>query len=278
MAATPADQSSAVSAALREIVFEHGPEALSNPAVMSNLLKDFLPDSPAPARMLVAAAEDHIADVLRQHVAEGLDPVTAARLAAAAFANATMFSPEACAWVVGELGMALGLLEFRSEPAGLRSEYAAAAARSRAAPPTAPAGGYWQQPAPGTQSVPFSQPTHGHQMPGQPLGQQPQGQQPQGQQPQGQPGPAQPGRGKGRAAAAKPAQAQEAACPASLWRGVRSRRRRHRGGRSLRFTRPERPGRQSQRRIERIERQRHSWRHDSRVVVAHREHRPSSSP
>lgn len=55
MAATPAEQTDAVKAALREIVTEHGPEALSNPTAMSNLLKDFLPDSPAPARMLVAA-------------------------------------------------------------------------------------------------------------------------------------------------------------------------------------------------------------------------------
>jgi len=176
MAATPAEQTSAVRAALGEIVTEHGPEALSNPSAMSNLLTDFLPDSPGPARMLVAAAEDHIADALREHVAQGLDPVTAARLAAASFASATMFSPEACAWVVGELGIALGLLSAGASPPSFAPS--SPGPQQGAAPPTAPAGGQWHQPAPGTRSVPFAQPatdqppqgqsTHGRAAPGRP--------------------------------------------------------------------------------------------------------------
>ncbi len=39
---------------------------------MSNLLKDMLPDASPVARMLLAAAEDHVADMLRGHVAQGL--------------------------------------------------------------------------------------------------------------------------------------------------------------------------------------------------------------
>jgi len=110
MAAAPAEHSSEVRAALREIVAEHGPAALSDPAVMSNLLKDLLPDAPRIARMLVAAAEDRLAEMLAEHVAQGMDSATAARLAASSFASATMFTPEACAWVVGEVGVALGVL------------------------------------------------------------------------------------------------------------------------------------------------------------------------
>jgi hypothetical protein len=132
---------------------------------MSNLLRDFLPDSPGPARMLVAAAEDHIADTLREHVAQGLDPVTAARLAAASFASATMFSPEACAWVVGELGIALGLLSAGASPPSFAPS--SPGPQQAAAPPTAPAGGQLHQPAPGTRSVPFAQPATGQPAQGQ---------------------------------------------------------------------------------------------------------------
>src|SRR5258708_34972664 len=88
MAGTPAEHSEDVRAALREIVTEHGPDALSSPAMMSNLLKDLLPDAPRVARMLVAAAEDRIAQVLHDHVDHGLDADTAARLAVSSFASA----------------------------------------------------------------------------------------------------------------------------------------------------------------------------------------------
>ena len=110
MAVTPPEYSSETRAALRTIVAEYGPEALSRPTTMSNLLKDLLPDAPRVARMLVAAAEDHIADALRDYVSQGMDAATAARLTASLFAGATMFSPQACAWVVGEMAIAIGLL------------------------------------------------------------------------------------------------------------------------------------------------------------------------
>lgn len=96
-------------AALREIVAHYGPDTLSDPAAMSNLLKDLLPDNPRVARVLVAAAEDRIADVLRDHLAQGLDGPTAARLAASTLASATMFTPDVCHWVVAEIAAAMGL-------------------------------------------------------------------------------------------------------------------------------------------------------------------------
>lgn len=109
MAITPSEHDLQVRSALREIVAEHGPEALSNTTQLSNLLKDLLPDAPAIARMLVAAAEDGVADELRDHRAQGLDAATSTGLAASSFARATLYDPDACAWIVGELAHALGL-------------------------------------------------------------------------------------------------------------------------------------------------------------------------
>lgn len=107
---TPQEFSLEVEAALREIVAAYGQEALSEPMMMSNLLKDLLPEAPGIARMLVTAAEDHIADQLAGHVSQGLDAPTAVRLTASSFAGSTMFAPEACAWVVSEFAITLGLI------------------------------------------------------------------------------------------------------------------------------------------------------------------------
>jgi hypothetical protein len=68
-----------------------------------------LPDGQRFARMLVTAAEDRIADVLSDHVSQGMDTATACRIAATILAEATMLAPEACSWVVAELAIALGL-------------------------------------------------------------------------------------------------------------------------------------------------------------------------
>src|SRR6266567_6819823 len=86
-----------------------GPEVLSRPQMMANVLKDLLPDSPREASMLVGAAEAGLPQMLRGNLSQGLDPQTAVRLAAAAFAERAPFAPEACDWVVGELAIALGI-------------------------------------------------------------------------------------------------------------------------------------------------------------------------
>lgn len=109
MAATPFEHAEQARLALRAIVAEHGPEILSRPAALSNLLSDLLPESPRIAKILVAAAQDQIANELREHTSIGMDTRTASRLAASSFADATMFAPEACAWVVDEFAGALGL-------------------------------------------------------------------------------------------------------------------------------------------------------------------------
>jgi len=107
--AMPYEHAEQARTALRAIVAEHGPGVLSSPATLANLLSDLLPDAPRIARLLVAAAQDQIADELREHTSVGMDAKTASRLAASSFAGATMFAPEACAWVVDEFAVALGL-------------------------------------------------------------------------------------------------------------------------------------------------------------------------
>lgn len=109
MTAAPFEQTEDVRAALREIVAEYGPAALSDPSTLSNLLKDLLPDAPGVARLLVATAEDRLADTLRDHLAQGMDATTATRLAASAFASVTVFTPEVCTWVTGEIAAVLGM-------------------------------------------------------------------------------------------------------------------------------------------------------------------------
>jgi len=98
-------------AALNAIVTdpEHGVAALSSAQTMSNLLKDLLPDAPREKSILVAAAEAGLANTLRQHVDQGMDPNTAIRLTASSFSSTTPFTPEACGWVTGEIATALGM-------------------------------------------------------------------------------------------------------------------------------------------------------------------------
>ena len=98
-------------AALNAIVSdpEHGVAALSSPQMMSNLLKDYLPDAPREKSIMVAAAEAGLASTIREHVANGMDPATATRLAASSFSASTPFTAEACNWVAGEFAVALGL-------------------------------------------------------------------------------------------------------------------------------------------------------------------------
>lgn len=107
-------------AALNAIVNdpEHGVAALSSAQTMSNLLKDLLPDAPREKSILVAAAEAGLANSLRQHVDQGMDPNTAIRLTASSFSSTTPFTPDACTWVTGEIATALGISHGGGRPGG----------------------------------------------------------------------------------------------------------------------------------------------------------------
>src|SRR5215475_7244902 len=110
MAAAPLEHADQARLALRTIVTEHGPEMLSRPRMLSNLLADLLPDAPRIARLLVTAAQDRVARELSEHTSAGMDVATASAMVASSFAGATMLAPDACAWVVSEFAVALGLV------------------------------------------------------------------------------------------------------------------------------------------------------------------------
>jgi hypothetical protein len=109
MTMSPFDDPRQVRNALRTVATEYGVDVLSMPQVMSNLLADLLPDEPRAARILIAAADEDVTGKLRELIANGMDVATAARLTATAFADATIFAPEACAWVVSAYAEAAGL-------------------------------------------------------------------------------------------------------------------------------------------------------------------------
>ena len=88
---------------------QHGVAALSSAQTMSNLLKDLLPDAPREKSILVAAAEAGLADTLRQHISQGMDPNMAIRLTASSLSATTPYTPDACAWVTGEIATAIGI-------------------------------------------------------------------------------------------------------------------------------------------------------------------------
>ena len=149
MAAAPSDNPLAAREALREIVAEHGPEALSQPPLMSSLLADFLPDDQPVARLLIAAAGERIAESLLDHVAHGMDTATAVQLATSALTARTLFTPEACEWAATEIATALGLEPPRPAPAPGPGPLETAAAITS----TAPA---WAASVPPTQEQPPS--------------------------------------------------------------------------------------------------------------------------
>ena len=194
-------------AALNAIVSdpEHGVAALSSAQTMSNLLKDLLPDAPREKSILVAAAEAGLADTLRQHVDQGMDPDTAIRLTSSSFSSTTPFTPEACGWVTGELATALGMSH--SQPAAQGSPGGAFGGNPPGFDPI------------GQQGMPTQMAgSPGGYPPGQPGGGQAPGH-PGGGQAPGQPGggqaPGQPGGGFGSAAAqeTRPGQWQQPGQP-----------------------------------------------------------------
>jgi len=111
MTSQPWDSSGNARRALQGIVRDpqFGPAALSQPAVMTNLLKDLLPDEPREAGLIVAAAQADLAGTLRGYAAQGVDPGTAVRLTAGSFVSNTSHTPQACTWIVTELAAALGM-------------------------------------------------------------------------------------------------------------------------------------------------------------------------
>jgi Regulator of Chromosome Condensation (RCC1) repeat protein len=105
------DGDGTVRRALRVIVRDPqlGTQALSQPHVMTNLLKDLLPDQPRESALLIASAQVGLPEALQTHLDEGLDLGTASRLTAGWFAKQMPFTRDACAWLVSEIAVALGI-------------------------------------------------------------------------------------------------------------------------------------------------------------------------
>jgi hypothetical protein len=116
MAVSAFEHADEAAAALREIAAECGPDVLSDPTMLASLLADSLPAAPGAIRVLVAAAEDGVADGLRDHVTQGLTVDAAARLAASSFARTSMFPPDVCAWVADAFAGAAGLRDGSAQP------------------------------------------------------------------------------------------------------------------------------------------------------------------
>jgi len=91
------DEGDEAQKALRSIVSNpaYGAAALSSAPMMTNLLKDLLPDAPREVSILIAAAEAGVAGNLRDRVSQGMDVGTASAVVAGSFAASTPFRPEA---------------------------------------------------------------------------------------------------------------------------------------------------------------------------------------
>ena len=75
--------------------------------MMTNLLKDMLPDAPREASVLITAAGAGVPTALQGYLAQGMDVGTATQLAAGTLAERTALTADACAWATSSLATAL---------------------------------------------------------------------------------------------------------------------------------------------------------------------------
>ena len=109
MSSAPWDPRSEALNALRTIAADpqYGAEALASAQMMTNLLKDMLPDAPREANVLITAAGAGVPTALQGYLAQGMDVGTATQLAAGTLADRTALTADACAWATSSLAAAL---------------------------------------------------------------------------------------------------------------------------------------------------------------------------
>ena len=109
MSSAPWDPRSEALNALRTIAADpqYGAEALSSAQMLTNLLKDMLPDAPREANVLITAAGAGVPTALQGYLAQGMDVGTATQLAAGTLAERTALTADACAWATSSLATAL---------------------------------------------------------------------------------------------------------------------------------------------------------------------------
>ena len=95
--------------ALRTIAADpqYGAEALASAQMMTNLLKDMLPDAPREANVLITAAGAGVPTALQGYLAQGMDVGTATQLAAGTLADRTALTADACTWATSSLAAAM---------------------------------------------------------------------------------------------------------------------------------------------------------------------------
>lgn len=106
-----AERLAAVREALRHIVTAPGlgQAALSDPRRMSNLLTDLLPGAVLEKTVLVAAADNRVAERIGDLIAAGVPARAAVQMSAQSLAACTGFTAESCAWGTREIAMAIGV-------------------------------------------------------------------------------------------------------------------------------------------------------------------------
>jgi hypothetical protein len=109
MASAPWDPRDEALNALRAIAADpqYGAAALASAQMMTNLLKDMLPDAPREANVLITAAGAGVPTALQGYLAQGMDVGTATQLAAGTLADRTALTADACAWATSSLATAL---------------------------------------------------------------------------------------------------------------------------------------------------------------------------
>src|SRR4029077_636244 len=75
--------------------------------MMTNLLKDMLPDAPREANVLITAAGAGVPTALRGYLEQGMEAGTATLLAAGTLAERTALTADACTWATSSLPTAL---------------------------------------------------------------------------------------------------------------------------------------------------------------------------
>jgi hypothetical protein len=109
MTSAPWDPRGEALNALRAIAADpqYGAEALSNAQMMTNLLKDMLPDAQREANVLITAAGAGVPGALRGYLAQGMDVGMATQLTAGALAERTALTGDAATWATSSLAAVL---------------------------------------------------------------------------------------------------------------------------------------------------------------------------
>ena len=96
-------------AALVVVVKEKGITALSDPQLMLSMLRDLIPGLPKESNILVHAAEEDVAGMLRDRLAQHISTGAAVTQAAVLLEERTALAPDGCQWAVRLMAQMIGL-------------------------------------------------------------------------------------------------------------------------------------------------------------------------